>query len=103
MKSDGLHKATWRYPAFGAGGEGLTMVQPIVESFLAWDTWSEHGGGYLFVVSCRLYQASKIRLVLEAHGLEVIDEQRITLAIDGHLERHPPAAFTDDVRGRAYP
>lgn len=44
--------AEWNYPMEGKGGSGLTIVQPITESFIALETWPDHGGAYLFVCSC---------------------------------------------------
>jgi S-adenosylmethionine/arginine decarboxylase-like enzyme len=43
----------WRYPtAAGLGGEGVTAILPIAESFLALDLWPRLGGGYFIVNSC---------------------------------------------------
>ena len=63
--------AYWKYPTGdGKGGEGQTMVLPITESFLALDTWSDHGGAYLFVCSCRPYHLQHIDTVAREFGLQ---------------------------------
>lgn len=64
--------AVWTYPVNGAGGTGQTIVLPITESFLALDTWLDHGGAYLFVCSCRSYCTADIGLVAERFGLKVV-------------------------------
>lgn len=62
--------AVWVYPIEGGkGGKGQTIVLPITESFLALDTWSDHGGAYLFVCSCRFYYVCHIDAVAREFGL----------------------------------
>lgn len=67
--------AVWTYPlANGAGGNGTTMCQPITESFLALDTWpdhGDHGGAYLIVCSCRPFAPGDLDYVFRKHGLTV--------------------------------
>jgi hypothetical protein len=63
--------AVWTYPVEGNGGNGQTIVQPITDSFLALDTWSDHRGAYLFVCSCRFYYTADIDAVAKRFGLEV--------------------------------
>lgn len=53
----------------GKGGKGQTLFLPITESFLALDTWSDHGGAYLFVCSCRLFYIAHIDAVAREFGL----------------------------------
>lgn len=61
--------AVWSYPLDGKGGEGQTIILPITESFLALDTWRDHRGAYLFVCSCREFEASDIDRVAISYGL----------------------------------
>lgn len=61
----------WTYPLEGKGGTGQTIMLPITESFLVVDTWSDHGGAYLFVCSCREFSIGKVLDTAEEHGLEV--------------------------------
>lgn len=67
--------AEWGYPlANGAGGSGSTIVQPITESFLALDTWPDHGdrgGAYLIVCSCRPFAPGALDYVFRKHGITV--------------------------------
>jgi len=68
MNIDGLSPKTWEYPLDdGKGGEGITLVQPLVESFIAWDTWPLLRGAYLFVVSCKEYNPDIIINILEEY------------------------------------
>lgn len=67
--------AIWKYPVNGKGGKGLTLVQPITESFLALDTWSDHDGAYLFVCSCKRFWPAQLREIIAIYGL---DEDQIT-------------------------
>lgn len=52
--------AVWNYPIDGKGGSGMTAFQPITESFIALDTWSSHNGAYLFIASCRKFDATQL-------------------------------------------
>ena len=62
--------ALWRYPTEdGKGGEGMTICQPITESFLALDTWGAHDGAYLFVCSCKKFSLTQIAATVREFGL----------------------------------
>lgn len=62
--------ATWYYPLEdGKGGTGMTMIQPITESFLALDTWPDHGGAYLMICSCKSFNLADVDRVCGSHGL----------------------------------
>lgn len=63
--------AVWDYPVEGKGGVGMTVCQPITESFIVLDTWSAHDGAYLFVCSCRGYFTADIDAVAKRFGLKV--------------------------------
>jgi S-adenosylmethionine/arginine decarboxylase-like enzyme len=74
--------ATWTYPIDGLGGTGQTIVLPITESFLALDTWPDHGGAYLVICSCKPITASTVYRTVFAFGLDLGD------AIDQTLDLH---------------
>ena len=62
----------WRYPVGTCGGHGMTIVQPITESFLAVDAWPDHGGAYLFVCSCKPFLASLLAKTFKRFGLREV-------------------------------
>lgn len=74
----GMNKAdrpvAWHYPIEGAGGNGMTIIQPITESFLALDTWPDHNGVYLFINSCKPFDAEGIIKWIAQQGFEQIDQ-----------------------------
>ena len=61
MSTGGMEPKVWAYPLPGGqGGEGVTAVQPLVESLLAIDTWPalSHRGKpvpkvYVLLASCK--------------------------------------------------
>lgn len=59
------------YPIDGKGGVGHTLFQPLTESFIVIDTWSDHSGAYLFVCSCRAYFSADVDAVAHAFGLKL--------------------------------
>lgn len=61
--------AVWAYPLHGKGGTGQTFMLPITESFLALDTWPDHGGAYLFVCSCKPFDGAVIDNVAREFAL----------------------------------
>ena len=79
--------AVWRYPLCGAGGTGETIVQPITESFLAVDTWPDHGGAYLLVCSCRPFDPHVIQTILAKWKLGIGGEVGHTLRIPSEAKR----------------
>lgn len=71
--------ATWTYPTDeGAGGSGLTIVQPITESFLALDTWSDRGGAYLFICSCKRFEPGALDAAIDGAGLVRMSKSEMT-------------------------
>src|SRR5262249_26095768 len=67
--------ATWSYPTGGGkGGYGRTIVQPITDSFLALDTWPDHGGAYLVICSCRRFDPHPLHKLFRDHGLKIEGE-----------------------------
>jgi S-adenosylmethionine/arginine decarboxylase-like enzyme len=69
----------WRYPVDGKGGLGMTIMQPITESFLAIDTWPDHDGAYLIIASCRRFGISSLYPVFDKFGLKIIDKSPHTV------------------------
>jgi S-adenosylmethionine/arginine decarboxylase-like enzyme len=70
MKMEPAGKAAvWHYPVDGKGGSGMTMLQPITESFLALDTWPDHTGAYLFIASCRKFDVADLFGAIHNFGL----------------------------------
>lgn len=72
MNMTPVHRpAVWNYPVAGAGGNGMTMVQPITESFLALDTWEDFGGAYLFICSCRDFKPALLWPIFRRYDLNI--------------------------------
>lgn len=63
--------AQWAYPMDGRGGNGLTIVQPITESFIAVETWPDHSGAYLLIVSCKPIAHRAVYQVVQDFELEM--------------------------------
>ena len=70
------------YPIGGKGGTGMTIFQPITESFLALDTWPDFDGAYLLVNSCKKFDDRQLVHWLEVdQGLVVIDTMSGSLGL----------------------
>jgi hypothetical protein len=63
------------------GNIGIIYIQPIFESFVAYDAWPCHGGGYMTVSSCREFYADTVMEVLEKHGFEILDSSLSVLRL----------------------
>lgn len=62
--------ATWIYPTDeGKGGVGITVCQPMTESFMVADVWPDHSGAYLHISSCKAFDALLLVPVIQAVGL----------------------------------
>jgi S-adenosylmethionine/arginine decarboxylase-like enzyme len=84
MNATGLPQ-TWRYPVNDKGGNGLTMVQPITESFLTIDTWPDHDGVYFAINSCKKFDERQVVHWLEVdQELVVIDSMSGSLSLPGN-------------------
>lgn len=60
----------WRYPTTeGKGGVGLTICQPMTESFMVADIWPDWSGAYLHISSCKAFNALSLIPVIQAVGL----------------------------------
>lgn len=67
MDTAGMQPKVWAYPLpDGRGGTGETGVQPLVESFLAMDTWPELETPRVYVVlaSCKEFLPDAIAAYL---------------------------------------
>ena len=65
MNSGGMSPKCWEFPTEeGKGGSGITLVQPLVESFIIWDTWVDNDGAFCFVVSCKEYDSDIVENIL---------------------------------------
>jgi len=72
MSTGGMAPQIWTYPLpDGRGGEGQTALQPLVESFLALDTWPalKHRGKaipkvYVVLASCRPFSMDAVAAYL---------------------------------------
>lgn len=67
----------WRYE----DDLGWIGVQPLYESYVAWDQWDCHKGGFIVVVSCRPFFANIVQTVIESHGLKVHEQKHVGLSI----------------------
>ena len=63
----------WEYPVEGKGGSGMTAFQPIVESFIALDTWPDFSGAYLFIASCRKFDVAQLVKPIQRFAIRLDD------------------------------
>jgi len=75
-------QVTYEYPYKGRGGKGFTFIQPITESFIAWDVWEDMEGGYLIICSCKLFWVASITKILKSAGLKIIKTLSEGLSLD---------------------
>jgi hypothetical protein len=71
----------YSYPYEGGGGSGYTLIQPITESMITWDVWTDYSGGYLLIVSCKDFKIKKVTDILQHTKLKVIDCQVLSLSL----------------------
>ncbi len=65
MDTAGLKAAVWNYPLpEGQGGEGETICQPLVESFIVSDSWHALAKTYVVLGSCRKYNPRVVEMYL---------------------------------------
>lgn len=60
---------------------GIIYIQPIFESFVAYDAWPCHGGGYINVLSCRDFSPSTVMSKVAEAGYEIVDHEFSQLAL----------------------
>mgnify|MGYP003395915291 CR=1 FL=1 len=84
----------YRYPVDGKGGSGFTLIQPISESFLVWDTWEKLNGAYFFLCSCKGFKMTDVIEELEKSfhvkqvlvgELSIADDEKVSR---GNLDVH---------------
>ena len=91
----GGEAAMWRYPVDGKGGNGMTVCQPLTDSFIVLDTWDDHDGAYLHISSCKRFDAALIVAPAREFSLGVDFMGRAeTLRLDpvlavNHLDDYP--------------
>ena len=56
------------------GDIGIIYIQPIYESFVGFDAWPCHGGGYLTITSCREFSATTALTAIRANGYEIVGQ-----------------------------
>lgn len=78
MRYEGLHASAWEYPAFEGGGVGHTVIQPVIESFIAGDAWPElmeEGVVYFLLFSCKNFDHffADIMDMIQIGDLKIVD------------------------------
>jgi len=75
IKSLDMHKVheptCYKYPVNGCGGMGFSFIQPITESFIAFDSWSDFDGAYLIICSCKTVNLNKVSKKIRACGYKI--------------------------------
>lgn len=67
-----VHKPTcYKYPVNGYGGCGFSFIQPITESFIAFDSWSDFKGAYLIICSCKTVNLNRVSQKIRACGYRI--------------------------------
>jgi hypothetical protein len=75
---------TYKYPLKGKGGQGWTFIQPITESFIAYDAWPDYKGAYLIICSCRIFWIRDVISILKKSGYKILDTKinELSLIVD---------------------
>lgn len=61
LKMNKAHEPVWyHYPVNNCGGTGFTLIQPITESFIAFDAWPDFKGAYVVICSCKPVDIDKV-------------------------------------------
>ena len=71
----------YHYPVDSKGGRGFTYIQPITESFIAFDVWPNFGGAYVVICSCKPFWLKEVVKALHDAGLEVIESKSEGLSL----------------------
>jgi hypothetical protein len=71
----------YSYPYESKGGKGYTLIQPITESMVAWDIWTDHKGGYLFLISCKRFNPEEVFEILKRYKLKLINCEPMVLRL----------------------
>ena len=85
IKVLGMHKVheptCYKYPVNGNGGMGFSFIQPITESFIAFDSWTEFDGAYLILCSCKTINISKVKKKIRACGYRIKEHMAHELSL----------------------
>lgn len=74
--------AIYSYPnGDGQGGNGHSLFQPLTESFIALDTWTDHDGAYLFICSCKPFDRQPVFEVVRHRELGIDMEKSYELSL----------------------
>lgn len=60
---------------------GIIYIQPIYESFVAYDAWPCHGGGYITITSCREFQPDQAIEVMVGYGFMVGESNFVVISL----------------------
>ncbi len=75
IKTLGMNKVhsptVYKYPVNDCGGLGFSYIQPITESFIAFDSWSDFKGAYLIICSCKTVNINKVSKKIRACGYKI--------------------------------
>ena len=72
LEMNKVHEAIrYEYPVSGNGGNGFTFIQPITESFIAFDAWPDFDGAYLIICSCKTVNLNKVSKKIRACGYKI--------------------------------
>jgi hypothetical protein len=71
------------YPFDSKGGNGFTFFQALTESFMAFDVWDDFHGAYLFIASCKPFDAKRVMIKLKEFGLKVNQKKIMELRLNG--------------------
>ncbi len=81
----GMHKVhsptCYKYPVGEAGGLGFTFIQPITESFIAFDSWSDFEGAYLILCSCKTINIPRVKKKIRAMGYRIKEHRAHELSL----------------------
>ena len=73
---------TYYYPLEGKGGKGYTHLQPITESFIAFDAWPDFKGAYLIICSCRIFWVRDVIILLKKLKYKILDTKINELSLN---------------------
>jgi S-adenosylmethionine/arginine decarboxylase-like enzyme len=71
--------AHWKYLEKDVG---YIYVQPIYESYIAWDVWPKWGGAYLAVCSCKKFKRENVIAVIQGHSLKISGNKNMEMGLN---------------------
>lgn len=60
---------------------GIIYIQPIYESFIGFDAWPCHNGGYLTITSCREFKPEEALDAIINNGYQISDSHFWVMAL----------------------